>query len=58
MEKASLEKLEDMRELSASSQQTSVDDNKEVYLDFQKAFNKVSHQRDQYCRFYYGIVPT
>ena len=45
-------------ELSASSQQTSVDDNKEVYLDFQKAFNKISHQRDQYCRIYYGILPT
>lgn len=56
--KVSLEKLKNMRELSASSQQTSVDDNKEAYLDFQKAFNKVSHQRDWYCKIYHGIVST
>lgn len=43
MEKASLEKLENMREFSASSQQTFVDENK-VYVYFQNAFIKVSHQ--------------
>lgn len=50
--------MENMTELSASSQQTSVDDNKEVYWGFQKAFNKVSYQREQYCRIYYSVVLT
>jgi len=58
VEKASLEKLENMRELSASSQQNFVDGSKEVYLDIQKAFNKVSHRRDQCNRIYYGVVLT